>query len=232
MSDEKNDLTVFSAGAVAPPLQKALEVFERKSGIKCVMRINKPSILFEEISRGDRADVICTGAEYMLDEATEAGMVEGNSRKSLGLRRSAIIVPIGNPGRIRTIQDLCREGVRVGIATEGCLKGIWDEVAGSAGLTDAVRKNIIYRADSCGSVMALVNTGKADAIFGWSAFAKLWPQSSEAIELRPENQVFRSTVVAIVSGSSKKADAKALIDFLASSEADEAYTSLGWVRKR
>jgi len=232
MSDEKNDLTVFSAGAVAPPLQKALEVFERKSGIKCVMRINKPSILFEEISRGDRADVICTGAEYMLDEATEAGMVEGNSRKSLGLRRSAIIVPIGNPGRIRTIQDLCREGVRVGIATEGCLKGIWDEVAGSAGLTDAVRKNIIYRADSCGSVMALVNTGKADAIFGWSAFAKLWPQSSEAVELRNEHQIFRSTVIGVVRSSANKKEARELIEFLASSEVDVLYTALGWIRTR
>ncbi len=232
MVDDKHDLMVFSAGAVAPPLQKAVEIFEKKRGIKCGVRINKPSVLFEEVSRGERADVICTGAEYMFDEGTEAGLIDGDSRKSLGLRRSAIIVPLGNPRSIRTIEDLCRDGVRVGIATEGCLKGVWDDVASRAGLVDSIRKNIVYRADSCGSVMALVNTQKADAIFGWSAFAKLWPLSSEAVELLPEHQIFRSTVIAVVRSSKNKEAAKELIDFLASSEADEPYASLGWIRKR
>ena len=232
MGDEKHDLIVFSAGAVAPPLQKAVEIFEKTHGDKCGMRINKPGVLFDEISRGDRADIICTGAEYMLDEGTEAGLVDGDSRRSLGLRRSAIIVPLGNPGRIHTIEDLCREGVRIGIATEGCLKGVWDEVASRAGLTDAIRKNIVYRADSCGSVMALVNTQKAEGIFGWSAFAKLWPQTSEAVELRDEHQIFRSTVISVVRSSKNKERAQTLIEFLASPEVDEIYTSLGWIRKR
>ena len=232
MNDEMNHLRIFSAGAVAPPLQKAVEIFEKKRGGKCVMRINKPSILFDEISRGDRADVVCTGAEYMLDEATEAGLIDGDSRRSLGLRRSAIIVPLGNPGRIHTIEDLCREGVRIGIATEGCLKGVWDEVASRAGLTDAIRKNILYRADSCGSVMALVNTLKADAIFGWSAFARLWPQTSESVELLYEHQIFRSTVISVVRSSKNKELARTLIEFIVSADVDGIYTSLGWIRKR
>jgi len=231
MGDDKNDLMIFSAGAVAPPLQKAVEIFEKSRAMKCGMRIGRPNVLFEEITRGDRADVICTGAEYMLDEAAEVGLIDGDSRASLGLRRSAIIVPLGNPAKIRSVEDLCKEGVKVGIATEGCLKGLWDDVASRAGLTDAIRKNIVLRADSCGSVMALINTRKADAIFGWSAFAKLWPQSAEAVELRPEHQIFRSTVVSVVRSSENKADAKALIEFLASPEADEQYTSLGWIRK-
>ena len=231
MMDHEKGLMVFSAGAVAPPLQKAVALFETEQGIKCEMRIAKPSVLLAEISRGDRADVICCGAEYMLDEATEAGLVEGDSRKSLGLRRASIIVPLGNPAKIKSLDDLCREGVRVGIATEGCLKGVWDEVASRAGLTDLIRRNIIYRADSCGSVMALVNTQNADAIFGWSAFAKLWPQTSEAVELKQEHQIFRSTVIGVVRKSSNKPESRKLIEFLASPEADEIYTSLGWIRR-
>ncbi len=232
MSADKRDLAVFSAGAVAPPLQRAVESYEQKCGTKSLLRVNKPSVLFDEILHGARADVVCTGAEYMLDEATEAGLVDGETCRSLGLRRSAIIVPQGNPAGIRGIEDLCKPGVRVGIATEGCLKGLWDDVASRARMTDEIRKNIIFRADSCGSVMALVNTNKADAIFGWSAFAKLWPQTSDAVEFRPEHQVFRSTVVAVVSSSRSKAEAKALTEFLASSDADEPYESLGWIRRR
>jgi accessory colonization factor AcfC len=80
--------------------------------------------------------------------------------------------------------------------------------------------------------MALVNTLKADAIFGWSAFAKLWPQTSEAVELQEEYRIFRSTVISVVRSSKNKANACALIEFLASPEADEYYTTLGWIRKR
>ena len=226
------DIMVFSAGAVAPPLQKAVLLFEDKHHVKCGLRVGKPSVLFEEIARGDRADVVCCGAEYMLDEATESGLVDGDTRRSLGLRTAAVIVPKGNPRGIRNIEDLCREGVRVGIATEGCLKDLWDDVASRAGLVDEIRKNIIYRADSCGSVMALINTGKADAIFGWSAFARLWPQSSEAVELKRELQIVRSTVISVVRSSQRKERAMALIEFLASKEADEPYVTLGWTRKR
>jgi accessory colonization factor AcfC len=189
-------------------------------------------MLLDEISRGCRADVICCGAEYILDEATEGGLIVGDSRRSLGLRRSAIIVPMGNPGNVKTLGDLCKEGMRVGIAVEGCLKGIWDDVASRAGLTDQIRRNIVYRADSCGSAMALVNTLKADAIFGWSAFAKLWPKTSEAVELPEEFQVFRSTVISVVRGSKNRQGAQELIAFLASAEADDFYTALGWIRKR
>ena len=57
MGDEKHDLMIFSAGAVAPPLQKAVEIFEKTRGVKCGMQINKPGVLFDEISRGDRASV-------------------------------------------------------------------------------------------------------------------------------------------------------------------------------
>jgi len=231
MANPDQRLKIFSAGAVAPPLQKAVAAYERKSGATCETRVGKPSVLFAEIRTGRQGDLICCGAEYMLDEATEAGLVLGESRMSLGLRRSAILVPKGNPAGISSLEDLCRDGVRIGIATEGCLKGLWDDVASRAGLTDEVRRNITHRADSCGAVMALVNLQKVDAIFGWSAFEKLWPETSEAVELPQDIQVFRSTVAGIVSFTQNMAASRSLLEYLASEECDKTYTDLGWIRK-
>jgi accessory colonization factor AcfC len=97
-------------------------------------------------------------------------------RKSMGLRRLVIIVPIGNPAKITSLNDLCRDNVRIGIAVDGCLKGVWDDVVSKAGLTDQIRRNITHHADACGLLMDLIHQEKVDAIFGWNAF-KMYSQT-------------------------------------------------------
>jgi len=84
MSPEGCSVCVFSAGAVAPPLLDAAEFFEKKFKIKCDVRVDKPSILLDEIERTKSGDVFSSGAEYILDDAEERGLIIQGSRKSLG----------------------------------------------------------------------------------------------------------------------------------------------------
>jgi len=223
-------LRIFSAGAVAPPLQKAVSLFEKSTGIRCEVRVGKPESLLTEIERDRAGDIISVGAEYVLDDAQDRGTVVAESRISLGLRRSAIIVPKGNPKRIGSLNDLCKEAVRIGIATEGCLKGVWDDVASKAMLTDCIRRNITEHADSCGAVMALINTRKVDAIIGWSAFEKIWPDSSEAVEIPEDLQVLRSTAAARIAYSKNLELADRLLAFLLSEDSARIYGEYGWIR--
>ena len=139
MSSEVCQLCVFSAGAVAPPLLDAAEFFEKEFKLRCEVRVGKPGELLDEIQRSKSGDVFSSGAEYILDEAEDRGLIIKGSRKSLGYRRSVIIVPVGNPARIVSLEDLCRKDVKIGIAVDGCLKGVWDDIASKAGLTDQIR---------------------------------------------------------------------------------------------
>ncbi len=223
------DLRVFSAGAVAPPLVDAVKLFERARGVKCEVVAGKPSSHLSYIAAAKKGDVISCGAEYILDEADDLGLTIRESRRSLGRRRSAIIVPIGNPAGISSLEDLCKKGVSIGIATDGCLKGVWDDIASKAGLTDDIRRNITHHADACGSLMALVNMGEVDAIFGWNAFSLIWPHSCESVELPPAIQVFRSTPVAKISYTQNDRLAQELIDFLTSDEGRRVYAEYGWI---
>ena len=225
-------LHVYSAGAVAPPLQKAIDVFEDRFGIGCNLTAGKPSNLLAAISVSREGDVISTGAEYILDEAEDRGLVVKGSRRSMGLRRSVIIVPMGNPAKITSINDLCRDNVRIGIAVDGCLKGVWDDVASKAGLTDQIRRNITHHADACGSLMGLIHQAKVDAIFGWNAFQNVWPDTSEAIELPLDLQVFRSTVTAMVSCTKNTELSQKFINFLTTNEVRKIYSDYGWIHER
>jgi accessory colonization factor AcfC len=231
MDSEKQQLKVYSAGAVAPPLRDAIAIFEKNSRVKCDLKIGKPEDLLNEIAKFKKGDVFSSGAEYILDDAEDQGLIIKGSRKSLGYRRSVIIVPLGNPVGIGSLKDLCRKDVRVGIAVEGCLKGVWDDIASKAGLTDQIRRNITHHADACGSLMSLIHSDKVDAIFGWNAFQGVWPDTCEIIEFSQNLQVFRSTVAGIISYSKNVKLSEKFIDFLTSEKIRKIYASYGWLNK-
>jgi accessory colonization factor AcfC len=229
MPSEVCHLCVFSAGAVAPPLLDAAEFFDKEFKIKCDVRVGKPNELLDEIEKSKSGDVFSSGAEYILDEAEDRGLIIKGSRKSLGYRRSVIIVPVGNPAKITSLKDLYRKDTKIGIAIDGCLKGVWDDIASKADLTDQIRQNITNHADACGSLMGLIHSGKVDAIIGWNAFQGVWPDTCEVIELPETLQVFRSTVAGIVSYTQDKELSKKFIDYLTSAPIRKIYEGYGWI---
>jgi accessory colonization factor AcfC len=227
---EDHDLHIYSAGAVAPPLKKAINLFESKFKARCNLTVGKPHDLLVEIASLKSGDVIACGAEYILDDAEDQGLVVKGSRKSLGLRRSVIVVPVGNPAKIASLDDLCRDGARIGIATEGCLKGVWEDISGKAGVTDKIRRNITHHADACGTLMSLIHEKKVDAVFGWNAFRFIWPNTCELVELPADLQVFRSTAAATVSFTKDPQLSQKFIDFLSQDKVMSIYSDYGWIR--
>lgn len=228
---EPLQLHVYSAGAVATPLQDAAKIFEKREGTRVRVTVGKPANLLAAISRSKQGDLISCGAEFILDEAESLGLIINGSRRSLGVRRSVIIAPIGNPGRIKSFADLCKPGICIGVAFDGCLKGVWDDVASKAGMTDSFRRNITHYADACGSLMGLIHQEKVDAIIGWNTFKNLWPGSCEAIELQGELQTFRSTVIGLVRYSKNIPVAQRFVDFLVSDEGRAIYADYGWINR-
>lgn len=224
----KQTLHVFSAGAVATPIKKCAEEFKSKYGTEFQFTVNKAEILMEEISKTKEGDLLTCGSEYILDHAQLKGLILKETRRSLGSRISAILVQKGNPRKIRSISDLTKEGVQVGVSVSGCLTGIWDDLATKAGLTDQIRKNTVAYADGCGELMSFINTKKVDAILGWDAFKNLNMQTMDRIELTKDLQVQRNTAIGVITFSKNIDLAKRFIDFLVSETGKRIYEDYGW----
>lgn len=222
-------LHVYASGAVAPPIKRAAEEFQSRYGTKFDFTVGKAEKLISEIRENEEGDVLSCGAEYILDEAEDLGIIVRESRRSVGSRRSVILVQKGNPGKIMSLQDLTKDGVKVGVSVSGCLLGMWEDVCSKSGLTDQVRKNISEHADGCGAVMALINQRKVDAIFGWNAFKNIWPGTSDAVEVPKETQVYRSTGAAAIAYSKDLTLSNRFIQFLTSESGKKIYAELGWV---
>ncbi len=221
-------LHVFSAGAVAPPIKKCAKEFQQKFGTEFNFTVNKAEILIEEIERTKEGDLLTCGSEYILDHAQLKGLVLKETRRSLGSRISAILVQKGNPSRIKSISDLAKEGVRVGVSVSGCLTGVWDDLATKAKLTEQIRNNTVAYADGCGELMSFINKKKVDAILGWDAFKNLNVDTMERVDLPSDLQVHRSTAIGVISFSKNRQLAEKFIDFLASEEGKKIYEEYGW----
>lgn len=229
MSDRGYSLHVYSAVAVAPPLQEALAVFESREDIRCRFTDGKPEALLQAIRYTKEGDVISCGAEYVHDEAEDIGVLAKGTRRSLGYRRSVLITQVGNPKRIRKLEDLCEQGIRIATATGGRLKGVWDDVCSKAGLIEEIRPNVVEHADACGSLMGLIHSGRVDVVFGWNAFKRIWENTCEAVELPRDLQVFRSAVAQVVTYTKDAEFSKRLIEFLTSPEGRRIYSDRGWL---
>jgi molybdate transport system substrate-binding protein len=247
MSQNADNLVqVFSARACAAPLEKAAQLYEKQTGTHiaisvCSRHCAEPVAeeaagsgaggddFLLEIADAAVHDCAIGGAEYLLDDGEVRGIVRKGCRRTIAFRRSAIVVPAGNPAGIRTLGDLAGPGVRVAVSVLDCLKGLWEDVTARLGLMDAVRNNISFHANGCIAIVEAVAEQKVDAAFGWTAFAHLAPGRIEIVRIPPEQQVLRGTGIGLLSFSKNPQAATNFMDFLTTPPARAFYQEFGWV---
>jgi len=244
-ADEDRVVRIFSARACAVPLEEAAKLFEEQSGIHveisvCSRHCAEPVAeeatgetggddFLLEIADAGIHDLAIGGAEYLLDDGEVRGIVQRGQRRMIACRRSAILVPVGNPADIRSVEDMAKPGVRLAVSVIDCLKGLWEDIAGRLGLLEGICRNIVFHADGCIAIVEAVAEGKVDAAFGWTAFRHLAEGRLEVVEMPADQQVWRGTGVGLLSFSSQPDAAKKFMDFLTTPEARACYVRYGWV---
>lgn len=244
------NIKVFSAKACFAPLREAALAYEAKTGAvvetlvcgrACAEGISKdthkgheivlgqPETFLLEISEIEGLDIAISGAEYLFDDAEDLDFIRSRGRVSLGLRESAILVPQGNPLKIRELADLVKPGVRIGVSIIDCLKGLWEDIAGRARMVERFRKNISTHLTGCVAIVEAVADGRVDAGIGWTTFRELSAGRIDIVPLAPELRICRSTCAAVMKQSKQPEAAGAFLDFLSSDKGKEIYRKHGWI---
>ena len=202
-------MRVFCAKGSAPPVIAAARAYRGRSRREVEVAVCGQSCARGQCAPGSTAhgfvpevaaasfDVAIGGSEADVDDLEQAGMVREGSRRSLGLREAAILVPAGNPAGVRGLLDLARPGLRIGISTIDCLRGVWEDVCGRAGCIHQVSPNISARVTGCMAIIRAVTVGEVDAAFGWSSFAYGNPRVA-CVRLPPAYRIYRATAAAVL----------------------------------
>ncbi len=222
-------LHVFATGSVAGPLRRAAQAFVLlQEGATFDFTMGGAGKLLPRMIEWKEGDLVCGGSESVMDSALMFGCVVGTTIRPIGARRSAILVPNGNPAEVKDLKDLTRDDVRVGVVMQGSLEGLWEAVALRAGLFEAIRNRVTDVSVGSSDLMGVLARREIDAAIGWSSAAMLAPERIETVPIKDAWCAWRCTSLGITPWSDQRPLAEEFIRFLRSPDGFEIWAKFGW----
>lgn len=225
------ELEAFVGSASKPPTEEAAATFERTRGCRVLLHFGGSGAMLAQMKLAARGDLYFPGSSDFMEKAKRDGLVDPSTERRVVYLLPAINVPAGNPKGIRTLADLARDDVRVGIArTDTVCVGLYaEEVLRKAGLWDRVKPRIVTEVESCEKVAQIVGLGSVDAAMGWSVFQAWNPAKIQTVPLAPA-QIARIAYipVALSAFAKHKELALAFIEYLVSPEGQAIFRKHGY----
>jgi molybdate transport system substrate-binding protein len=229
-ADEK--LLAFCGAASKPAMEEAADTFYKQTGIKVELNFGGSGTMMSQMKLSRRGDIYIPGSPDYMVKAEREGLVDPKTVKIVSYLVPSIGVQPGNPKGIKTLKDLAKQGIRVGIGNpESVCVGLYAvELLERSKLLEEVSKNIITHASSCASTEALVVMKKVDAVIGWEVFSHWNPGKIETVFLKPTEIPRLAFIPAAVSTySANKVVSEKFINFLVSSEGKKIFAKWGYV---
>jgi molybdate transport system substrate-binding protein len=226
------EINVFAGSASKPPLDEAAKLFEKQTGAKVYLTYGGSGTVLSQMVLSKSGDVYIPGSPDYLLKSERDKVTDPNTSQIIAYLLPAIDVQKGNPMNIRSISDLAKPGIKVGIGNPNtvCVGLYAIEILDKNQLLTDVYKNIVTQASSCDNTATLISLKSVDAVMGWDVFQDWDPNNIERVYLKP-NQIPRIAYIpaAISNYSQDKASAGAFIDFLVSKTGQDIFKKWGYM---
>lgn len=226
----------FGPGGPGPAMMAAATAFRAATGIPVEITAGPTPSWAARVTA--EADIIFSGAEYMMDDfmAQFREALDAATRTTLYLRPAALLVRKGNPRRITGLRDLLSRPpseARV-LATGGAGQAaLWEDVAGRTGdltLLRAMRQRIVLVAPNTGAAQQEWRS-KPDAYdvwLVWNHWQIAAPEHADLVEIEEPFRIWRSTGTALTQRGAAREEVRRFAGFLASPEGARVFQMLGW----
>ena len=180
--------------------------------------------LATQLREGARADVYASASPRYAVELFREGVVE--RPRLLAANQVVIVVPRSNPGRIQTLADLARPGVRVVIGAPGVPAGDYAREAVAASEHGrAVLANVVSEEEDVKAVVGKLALAEADAGFAYRTDIRA--AGGDVVEVG--SALARAEyAIAVVSGGDREA-AEEFVDLLLAPRGQRALLRAGFV---
>lgn len=219
-------VTVLAAASLTEPFEQLAEQLEADyPGLDIVLSFGPSSGLVEQIIAGAPADVLATADTATMDNATEAGVVEGEpvvfAQNSL-----ALVVPAGNPGGVTGLADLAREDLDIAICEPQVPCGAaTEELLTAAGVT-ARPDTFTTDVKEAASLTAL---GEVDAALVYRTDAAAEGDALEVIEVPETDLVVNDYPVAALSDAPNPRAADAVVEAITGEPGQSILSTAGFI---
>lgn len=223
-----NSLMVHAGAGIRPPLDELGKMFEAKTGTRVDFNYKGSGCLLADICFSKKGDVYIPGESFYIEQAEERSLL--TKSRLVAKMSTVVIVQKDNPKNIKSLTDLTRPGISVGLGDpEAVAVGrAANESLVKAGVLEAVKKNVKTQALNVVELGIGVKLRHIDAAIVWDATAHLFKNDSVRIDLPDKWRVDSPIPVAVLEFSESPREAEAFMNFLASEEAEKVFVSHGY----
>ena len=218
-------LNVFAAASLTESFNEITATYQQlHSNITVKPNYNGSQILEEQIANGAPADVFASADLANMLKASNAGLV--NSSQVFVKNRLVVIIPASNPGKIQSLKDLARKGVKIDIEAASVPAGNYSRQALAnmskspdygPGYKDAVLANVVSEETNVKAVVQKVQLGESDAGFVYRTdITPAAARQLKVIDIPDPYNVIAQYPIAVVKSSPHVSDAQAFVDFVLS----------------
>ncbi len=210
-------INVFAAasltGVFSGPMKVAFE--KRYPGTTVVYNFNGSPTLVTQIKQGAPADVLATADEANMGNAIKNGSIPTSlipfNPVLFARNTMAVAMPANNPAGIKTLQDLARPGLRVGMCNVGvpCGTNARELLA-----KNGVSVTPVTLTTSVTQLLAQVQSGDLDAGIVFQTDVKSAQPPVASVIIPPANNVFSNYPMAVVANAPNAVGARAFVDYV------------------
>ena len=230
------ELTAYAAASLRDVLEPLKARYAQIAPwVTITISTGASSALRTQIEQGAPADVFLSADTKNPAALVTAGLTAGEA-KLLVDNRLTIIVPTANPAGINVAGDLARPGVKIVAAADTVpitdyaneLVAKLAALPGSpSGFAASYAANVVSREDDVKAVVAKIELGEGDAAIVYATDAAA-SDAVTTIAIPPEAEVIAQYAGAVVGRSAHLDDARAFLDWLNGTEAQEIFGSFGF----
>ena len=217
-------LNIFAAASLTESFNALAASYKQTHpNVNLVFNYNGSQILEQQIANGAPADIFASADITNMQKASAAGLV-GESQ-IFTKNRLVVILPLSNPGKIMSLKDLARKGVKIDLEASTVPAGKYSRQAlmnmsqspeYGANFASEVLANVVSLEDNVKAVVEKVQLGEADAGFVYVTDAFSASGKVTVIDIPDPFNVIAEYPIAVVKNSSHASDAQAFVDFILS----------------
>ncbi|BDS08592.1 hypothetical protein NT6N_36320 [Oceaniferula spumae] len=215
-SDEgRRELLVHCAAGLQLPLTEIARSYEREHHTRVILNFAGSGVLESQL-KTTGGDLFIPADDSYIENAVSQGLVSETA--ALAELRAVIVVPKGNPKRIKSLSDIALENVRLCVAEPSAAVGKFTrDVLLKAGLWKGIEPYVIVTQPTVNGVVTAVATGSVDVGIAWDAVALQSPEV-EIVRIPLFDANPRQVRVGVLNRAASH-EARDFVDYLTAEEA-------------
>ena len=230
--NENPEITLYAGSMLRPAIEKTITDFEEREGVRVTRVYNGCGILVAQMKAGQVPDAyFACDSEFMTQVKTLFP-----DPLSLSQNELVILVHKGNPHAIKSLRDLTKPNLRVGIGHEKqCAMGwLTQRTFDESGLKTELMKNVVVQTPTGDMLVNQMRSGSLDAAVAYLSNAAGAANDLDAIRIQGIPCSVATQPFGVAKDSGNKQIVQRLLNSIRAEQSQERFTSEGfrWVDEK